>query len=84
MNLTKQCYLICELIVRVIVSFMVTTILVSSKWAGVYSIAHFSRDSPLKLDLFQSVIIFTLLYDLSPAPKPICFDVTLQATNPST
>ena len=57
-------------------------ILASSKWADVYSIARFSRESPLKLDLFLSLIIFMSLQDLSPAPIPRRFEVTLQAPNP--
>ncbi len=58
--------------------------LASSKWADVCSIACSSRESPLKLDLFPSSIIFISLHDLSPAPISRHFDVTLQATNPST
>ncbi len=49
-------------------------ILASSNWADVYSIACFSRESPLMLDLFPSFIIFTSLHDLSPAPIPRRFD----------
>ncbi len=51
--------------------------IVSSKGADVYNIAYFSREAPLKLDLFPFLIIFTLLQDLSPAPIPRHVDVTL-------
>ncbi len=59
-------------------------ILASSKWADVYSITHFSRGLPLKLDLFPTLTIFVSLHNLSPAPFPRRFEVTQQATNPST